>query len=329
MARAARSTQDRGGTNMAAQDNPFYVAPANPLQALMMGVQGYDRGRKAATDEEIRIGRGEAMQALQSGGDMRGALARLIGVGDIPGANAIANFGNQTADQAYKTGMLEVARQNASRQEVPPQLKLLQATGINPASPEGKKALFPRTDTPISATDKKAIFEAEDALPQLQGTKDALNRAMELNSKTFKGAGAGVRAFIGSKLPDMMVPDVIADKRTADATAEWQNIMGPEALNQMANTLKGATTDFELRKFMELLADPSTPPDVRAGVIKRMQVLTDRKLELANARIKDLRGGEYFRPGGGQAAPTTSAPVNTKTINGKTYYQVGDKWYEK
>lgn len=74
--------------------NNFYVEPANPLQALMMGVQGYDRGRKAVSEDEIKTGRLEAMRALQSGDAKatQSALARLIGAGDIPGAKAIAEF---------------------------------------------------------------------------------------------------------------------------------------------------------------------------------------------------------------------------------------------
>jgi len=56
----------------------------------MTGVQGYEGAQKRAKQGEIEAGRQEAMQALQSGGDTRGALARLIGVGDYQGANAIS-----------------------------------------------------------------------------------------------------------------------------------------------------------------------------------------------------------------------------------------------
>jgi hypothetical protein len=77
-----------------ASNNPYYVEPANPLQALMLGVQGYDRGQKGLNDQQVKAGRMEAMQALQSGDPKatQSALARLIGAGDIPGAKAIADF---------------------------------------------------------------------------------------------------------------------------------------------------------------------------------------------------------------------------------------------
>lgn len=271
----------------------------------MAGEGGYDsmraRGRQSMQDRA----RQEAEQALLSGGDTRNALARLIGAGDMQGANALANFGNQNFDQEYKRGMLHIAQQNANRQDVPPQLRVLEAAGISPGSPEGRKALFPRTDTPISATDKKAIFEAEDAVPQLQGTMEALKRAKELNEKTFTGYSAGLRGALGTKVPG---GGMLVDRNAALATEEWSKIMGPEALQAMAGTLKGATTDFELRKFIEMLADPSTDPKVRKTVIERMERLTERKLQLQQSRTRELRGGSYFKPDGGSAAQPGVAP---------------------
>jgi hypothetical protein len=280
--------------------NQFSVDVPNVLQALMAGEQGFDKVRGVMAQRDQQQARREAEQALASGDPnaSRSALARLIGAGDIQGANALANFGNQTATQEYQRGMLGVAQQNANRQEVPAPLQILKASGIDPASPEGRKALFPKTDTPISATDKKAIFEAEDAVPQLQGTLEALARAKDLNTKTFTGYTAGARGAIGTKVPGA---GMLIDRNAALATEEWSKIMGPEALQAMASTLKGATTDFELRKFTEMLADPSTDPKVRQGVIERMAKLAERKLQIQQSRVKDLRGGDYFKPG--QAAP--------------------------
>lgn len=83
---------------MAAADNPYFVAPANPLQALMSGVQGYDRGKAGAAEDEMKAGRTEAMQALQSGGDLRSPLAKLIGIGDTKGAAVIADFAKNNAE---------------------------------------------------------------------------------------------------------------------------------------------------------------------------------------------------------------------------------------
>lgn len=163
-------------------------------------------------------------------------------------------------------------------------------------------------ETTLSASDKKAILESEDANVELGSTVTALRRALELNPKTFTGFLAGTRGALGSKLPDRVVPDFLADPEGSKATVEWQSIMSPEALTRMGAALKGATTDFELRKFEALLADPSTPADVRAATIKRMLTLAERRFSLNEERIRDMRGGTYYKPGAGLDASSSDLP---------------------
>ena len=100
---------------MAAQDNPYFIQPANPLQALMTGVQGYDRASQQAKQQEVLAGRQDAMTALQSGGDTRGALARLIGVGDVQGAKAIADFAEHQANRDFRISEAARNQGNADR----------------------------------------------------------------------------------------------------------------------------------------------------------------------------------------------------------------------
>ena len=95
--------------------NPFEVQGINPLQALMAGMQGYDMGRKRQTEQAIQSARLEAQNALASGSDPRTALARLIGAGDLQGANAIANFGNSQRDFDFRRQEAQRAQANADR----------------------------------------------------------------------------------------------------------------------------------------------------------------------------------------------------------------------
>lgn len=260
------------------------------------------------------------------------AAGRLLAAGDRAGALSLAQLGMNQANQQYTRSadarnfdfrQQEARREQANqdrnfnlqttRYEEPAQIKTLRAAGIDPASPEGRKALFPRTDTPISATDKKAIFQAEDAIPAIQGTIENLNRALELNDKTFSGFGAGARGDIASKLPSSIAP------KGALETAEWSKIMGPEALQSMASTLKGATTDFELRKFIEMLGDPATPAPIRKSIIGRMKLLSERKLEIEQSRVNDLRGGSYFKDGGGPGSVRQSPGAGSQGITQEQY----------
>jgi hypothetical protein len=156
-------------------------------------------------------------------------------------------------------------------------------------------------DSSLTTVDKKAIFEAEDVLPAVDGTLSALSRAKELNDKTYTGMTAGVRGWAGANVPGA---GMLLDEEKSRATLEFNNLMTYESIKTMADTLKGATTDFELNKFVEILADPATPPDIRGRTIDRMMQLAQRKKQIAEDRVNKLRGGDYYdAPGAAPAAP--------------------------
>jgi len=213
-------------------------------------------------------------------------------------ANADRSFGLQQQQFALN-------ERAANRRDEPEQVRILRATGVDPASAEGKKLLFPKTDTPISATDKKAIFSAEDDVPRLEATIQNIQRAKELNPSVYSGVGASIRGTMGAKLPDMLVPDAIASPERGAATSEWDQLMGAEAIKLMGETLKGASTDFEMRKFLGIAADTSQPPKVRENAMNRFVDLANKELDLRKKRASGLRSGDYFKPDGGQgvAAP--------------------------
>lgn len=248
---------------------------------------------------------GKLYQTYQQGEQQRQTQDWLQQQG-LPGNLSLAQLALQQRQQAQQQansdrsfGLQEkqfgLAQSQANRREQPEEIRKLIAAGIDPMSAEGRKALFPRTDTPISATDKKAVFEAEDELPKIQGTIESLQRAKELNDKTFTGVTAGARGFLGASVPG---GGMLVDREGAVATKEFGDLMSGEAIKQMAQTLKGATTDFEMRKFESILANPTTPPEIRGRVIDRMITLAERQKTISEARTKDLRTGAYFKPQG-------------------------------
>ena len=194
-----------------------------------------------------------------------------------------------------------------------------QATTVREAArppmtvPSGASVINPQTGQVIhtapkemSPTDKKAIMEAEDQIPVLSNTVEALRRARELNAQAYSGVTAGALTTIGtSGIPGA---GMIADPERAKASREFNQIMSGQAIESMSNTLKGATTDREMAQFREILGNPSTPPDIRARTIDRMVQLAERQMALQQDRIRQLRGGDYFRPGQtpGQGAPQPS-----------------------
>jgi hypothetical protein len=164
------------------------------------------------------------------------------------------------------------------------QEQVVQWTGSGWAPLGGKKS---SQDNRATATDKKELWKSEDELPNIDATISSLDRALELNEKTFTGVTAGVRGWAGTAIPGA---GMVMDPNAAAATREFNQIMSMEAIKSMADTLAGATTDQELRQFVEILADPTTPPDIRKRTILRMKTLAERQKTVKTQRIKELKG---------------------------------------
>lgn len=71
--------------------NRFAINPPDTLQALMLGMQGYEGAQKRVKQGEMDAGRQTAMQRMMAG-DAKGAFGAAIGAGDVPTAQAIAQF---------------------------------------------------------------------------------------------------------------------------------------------------------------------------------------------------------------------------------------------
>ena len=167
---------------------------------------------------------------------------------------------------------------------------------------------YPAQPKALGATDRKAIRTAKEQNVQLKSTVASLDRALELNDKIFTGAGAEARQALGTQLPDWMVPNQVASPQQAQQTEEWRSLMKPEAIAAMANSLSGATTDFELRQFVELMADPKTTAQTRRGLIDRMKKLAVEKQALNEDLVREYEEGAdvIAEP----AAPAEVSPDN-------------------
>jgi hypothetical protein len=157
-----------------------------------------------------------------------------------------------------------------------------------------------------SVTELKQIYETDNSRPQLASTLDTLRRAEKLISPeaetqgtaAYEGMGAGLAGYVGSRVP---YGDKMFDKTRSKSTDEWGTLMSLEAVKAMAEALTGATTNFELKTFVDILADPSQPRDIRRRTLQRMRQLAEQQLNLANRRSQELRTGEYYRAPNGQS----------------------------
>jgi len=185
-----------------------------------------------------------------------------------------------------------------------------QQLGMGPDDPRYQNFVLtgkmPREDTQaLTATDKKALWSAEDEIPMLDNTLASLKQARDLNRKTYSGTGAGLLGTIGTNVPGA---GMVLDREKAVATSEFNKLMSMEAIQSMAQSLKGATTDAELARFVDILADPSTDPDIRERTIDRMVSLAERVKEVKASRINELRG--LSTPAGSMKGNRTTSGVN-------------------
>lgn len=150
-------------------------------------------------------------------------------------------------------------------------------------------------DTRSSPTELKELWKSEDEIPILDNTIDSLQTALALNDKTFTGYTASLRGDIGTKAPGV-AGYVGIDQEAAKATSEFNKIMTLEAVKAMAETLKGATTDQELARFVDILADPAADPDIRKKTIVRMLSLAEKVRQNKVRRVEELRGNRTPPP---------------------------------
>ena len=162
---------------------------------------------------------------------------------------------------------------------------------------------FPREDqAPMTATDKKAILEADEAVLSNRAVIDALTQAEALNTQTNSGWGASVRATLGNNLPDIMVPDAVSSPKSSEATANFENLVLGQALRQLKSIFGAAPTEGERKILIDLQASVNKPPAVRAEILARAKVLANARLQFNEQRAAQLRGGTYYKPGGSQPA---------------------------
>jgi hypothetical protein len=133
--------------------NPYQVNVPSLYDALLAGESGYKGMRDMQSQRAMQDARREAQGAMLAGGDTRGAMARLIGAGDMQGANALANFGNQDFERQYKTRHLDLLERNANKRDIPAGFQASPTGGLEPikggpADPTYKRTVGDRQNAP-------------------------------------------------------------------------------------------------------------------------------------------------------------------------------------
>jgi len=166
-----------------------------------------------------------------------------------------------------------------------------------------------------AASEMKSVDTAQNEIPAIDSTIANVKRALELNPKVYSGFGAGIRGELGSKGPGW-IPDAIASPEKGAATVEWEQLMGEAAIKNMSDTLKGASTEFEMRKFLSIAADVSKDVETRKRAMERVLTLAEAEKGVRQKRLDFMqkRYPSYYKPEGGTAAPAPQAGPQPGTV---------------
>lgn len=226
-------------------------------------------------------------------------------------AQAAAKFGLTPENPAFKpfvlTGKLPEA--DTSFQSTIEQRKAAAlANNLDPSSPGFQSYVLtgkmPREDAqPLTATDKKAILEADEGILSAKTGIEALTKASALSAKAFSGPYADKRGYAASFLGESSDTG-----KRGMATTELENVVTSNALTQLKAIFGGAPTEGERKILLDIQGSVNQPHGVRTKIFERAKQMAENRLKFNEQRSNELRGGTFYKPPGARAPQTPGVP---------------------
>ena len=142
-------------------------------------------------------------------------------------------------------------------------------------------------DQDLSATDKKAIQEADEHVLSSQNAIDALKQAKVLSKQAYEGFGAARRGYMTS----------LWGNQAGVATENLDNLVTTNALGQLKSIFGGNPTEGERAIMLDFQGSSSKPDVVRQQIYDRAIQLAEKRLSFNQQRADDLRGGTFYKAG--------------------------------
>jgi hypothetical protein len=159
----------------------------------------------------------------------------------------------------------------------------------------------------LSEGERDQIIKDEDTKAAGESAMSAIREARKLNDKAFSGAGAGTRAWVARNSPvDLGMVSGGLSREGGKATTQLDNLLTEQALGSMKAIFGGNPTEGERKVLLDLQASSSKSPDERKEILDRAEKMMARRIQMSGERANSIRGGSYFKPGGG-AAPASPA----------------------
>ncbi|MBA3904867.1 MAG: hypothetical protein C0522_14535, partial [Rhodocyclaceae bacterium] len=219
-----------------------------------------------------------------------------------------ASVGMAPNDPRYESFLLTgtLTAKTTPAGEVDQRKEAAARAGLKPGDPRYETYVLtgktPREDAqPLSATDKKAILEADEAVLTNQTVIENLRAARELSAKAYQGPLAGLRGQVTG----------LAGSESGQATTEYNNLVTANSLSSLKAIFGGAPTEGERKILLEIQGSASLPHDVRVKILDRGIAMAERRLAFNQKRVEELRGGEFYKPQDrrGQQPPAASQPA--------------------
>ena len=148
----------------------------------------------------------------------------------------------------------------------------------------------------MSPTLQKELIESDDMVATAKSAVSNIDKALELNPKIDSGWKAVDRAKIRVQLP--------GDSAKAKATLDYDNLVGTQTLGSLKAIFGGNPTEGERAILLDLQASADKPADVREKILQRAKVAAQKRIDLASARAKSIRGGTYLTEGAADGSPS-------------------------
>lgn len=282
------------------------VTPANPSDPGQVGTPGYSP---------------QPMSAGQSiYGRHEPRVRELLRKRNF--ANAVGGDSKAYDDEITTIGNIVQKEMEPGRALSPDErLEVLTRHGVDPQSDAGKAYILtgklPREDQQsLTATDKKAILEADEMVSTNIAAIEGLRAAKGLSRAANQGIGASTRGWIGNNLPDYLVPDFLSSPESSDATVQYDNAIVSQALPSLKAIFGGNPTEGERKLLLELQGSSSLPRKSREDIIDRAMMAAEKRLKFNEERAAALRGGTFYKDGysARQSIDPASAPQGRTSV---------------
>ncbi len=163
--------------------------------------------------------------------------------------------------------------------------------GLKPGSPEfvrfvGQTDPF---DKAPSAADVKTVEAQREKLDDITFQEGKVQALMDMLPNMYHNLGAGAMGWLGTS-GQSIGGTLIADPEKAKYTVMYNKLLEPEAIKTMAETLKGATTNFEMDKFIKLMSSADTSIEIKQAILGEMM----EAIQIAKRRAKGEPGIERY-----------------------------------